>query len=77
MFGIQKVSSTMEHKADLRSTAYYYRKDDRPNPLSAQQFYHVGLGMYGGPNGTYGSYILGPTMTPLDLKYERERRSGE
>ena len=45
--------------------------------LSAQQFYHVGLGMWGGPNGTYGKYELGPNMQPIDLKNERERQSGE
>lgn len=66
----------MENRADLRSTAYYYRKNDRPTSLSAQQFYHVGLGIFGGPRGTYGSYILGPTMQPLDLKNDRERQSG-
>lgn len=45
--------------------------------LSALQFYHTGHGMFGGPNGTYGKYELGPTMQPSDLKNERERQSGE
>lgn len=67
----------MENRVDLTTTAFYYRKNDKPNPLSAQQFYHVGLGMFGGPRGTYGSYSLGDQMQPLDLKRNRERQSGE
>lgn len=67
----------MNNRADLRSTAYYYRKNDRPNPLSAQQFYRVGLGMFGGPRGTVGSYLIGDQVQPVDLKRPRERQSGE
>jgi hypothetical protein len=47
------------------------------NNLSISQFYRVGLGMYGGPRGTYGRYLLGSTTTVSDFKKDRERQSGE
>ena len=34
-------------------------------------------GMFGGPKGTYGSYSMGPNVSTLDLKNNRERQSGE
>jgi hypothetical protein len=38
--------------------------------LSQVQF---GLGLFGGPKGTYGKYAVGPVTTRLDLKQSRER----
>lgn len=34
-------------------------------------------GMFGGPNGSYGSYSMSPNVTALDFKNDRERQSGE
>jgi len=46
------------------------------NNLSVPEFQdHVGLGMFGGPNGTYGNYSVGPSVQPEDLKQDRERQS--
>jgi hypothetical protein len=46
--------------------------------LSPFQFSGVrAAGMYGGPNGTYGTYSLGPNVSRWDMKNDRERQSGE
>lgn len=34
-------------------------------------------GMYGGPNGTYGTYLVGDTVDLASMKTDRERQSGE
>ena len=46
-------------------------------PLSVQQFYSTGKGMYGGPRGTYGRFSVGPNVTRDEFKKDRERQSGE
>ena len=63
----------MGNRVDLTTTAFYYRKNDKPNPLSAQQFYRLGQGMFGGPRGTYGKYLVGDQVQPVELKRSRER----
>lgn len=63
----------MANRVDLTTTAFYYRKNDRKNPLSSQQFYHTGKGMFGGPRGTYGRYSVGDQVQPVDFKRSRER----
>lgn len=45
--------------------------------LSVPQFTRIGLGMWGGPRGTYGKYQMGPVTQVMDMKNERERQSGE
>jgi hypothetical protein len=46
------------------------------NNLSVPEFQdHVGLGMFGGVNGTYGNYSVGPQVDPTDFKQNRERQS--
>jgi hypothetical protein len=35
------------------------------------------LGMFGGPRGTYGTYLVGPTVDLGSFKTSRERQSGE
>jgi hypothetical protein len=48
------------------------------NNLSVPEFQdHVGQGMFGGPNGTYGNYSVGQSVQPIDFKNDRERQSGE
>ena len=44
--------------------------------LSVPEFQdHIGLGMFGGPNGTYGNYSVGQSVQPAELKKDRERQS--
>jgi hypothetical protein len=46
------------------------------NNLSVPEFQdHVGLGMFGGVNGTYGNYSVGPQVDPTEFKQDRERQS--
>jgi hypothetical protein len=59
----------------LTSTAYYYQ--GRPTPFAPDSFYQIGHGMFGGPNGTYGSYSYGPNVQPVDMKNDRQRQTGE
>ena len=46
-------------------------------PLSAQQFYRIGTGMFGGPRGVYGRASYGPVTSVNEMKGDRERQSGE
>jgi hypothetical protein len=34
-------------------------------------------GMYGGPRGTYGTYLVGQNVDLATFKTDRERQSGE
>ena len=64
-----------EYYFPLTSTAYYYQ--GLASKYSPEAFYQIGHGMYGGPRGTYGRYLYGPNVKPIDMKNNRERQSGE
>lgn len=66
----------MANKGDVPMTMVnYYRLHQKP--LSAQQFYRIGTGMFGGPRGVYGRASYGPVTQVIDMKNDRERQSGE
>lgn len=66
----------MANKDDVPMTMVnYYRLHQKP--LSANQFYRIGLGMFGGPRGLYGRASYGPMTNVNDMKGDRERQSGE
>lgn len=64
----------MPGKVPMTMVDYYNLHNKQ---LSPQQFYRTGLGLMGGPRGTYGSYAMGPVTNRAQMKRNRERQSGE